>query len=622
MIVGILDKNRAGDDLRQELSAIIEQKAQGASIWASGPLAFCSIPRGIPTLDETSQPFVNEDETITIMFAGKIYNLHEIKKQLGSGPRFRTKCSGEALVHLYELYQDQFLKYVNGKFGFALWDQRKQVLILGRDRLGIETMYYHEDGGRLVFGSSLQSLLPTGWIEKQLNHQAVLQYLLYCYNPLDETFFRNVYKLPAGHMLSFNGSATSLKRYWRLSYADTKELSEPEYGEEVLDLIRDAIRIRLNPNYPPGLFLSGGTDSSAILSLTSELCSQPVYTFGFRCQGRTYDESSYARWISAYFGATHTEVPYGSDRLVLISQAVKSMDEPLCDIGIELATFILGQAAQSEMSYVFSGEGGDELFAGHPVYVADKVAAVVDHVPRTLFNPVKRMLYGIPDSDEKKNLQVMLKRFAYSLGFPPTLLSHRWRTYYTRREIEELCTADFLAECDLANMFEGMAKHGRDADGQDRLSRSLYCDYNTLVGFYLCRLGLLRAFRLESRLPLLDYRLVEYAAKIPSRLKIKGFSDTKYIYKKILEPVVPRKILYDRPKLGHSVPMKNWLRDAPAVNQWLSELLSDNFFKDIGFFREEYVQRMLDEHLRKRHNHSHRLWGLSVLTAWLHAWSN
>jgi asparagine synthase (glutamine-hydrolysing) len=296
------------------------------------------------------------------------------------------------------------------------------------------------------------------------------------------------------------------------------------------------------------------------------------------------------------------------------------MDEPFCDLGIEIATYLLGQAAQGCVSYVFSGEGGDELFGGHPVYTADKLAAIVDRLPRAIVNPLVRTLQKIPDNDQKKNVQVMLKRFAYSLSFPPELLSHRWRIYYTPRELQELCTGDYLAACDMQRLFEGLLEYHREADGRDQLSRSLYSDYHTLVGFYLRRLSLLRAFAIESRLPLLDYRLVEYAAKIPSRLKIRGLSETKYIYKKSLATVLPREILYDRPKLGHSVPMKNWLRDSPEVGELLAGVLSDKSCKDRGFFRPGFVQRMLAEHRRKTHNHSHRLWGLLVLELWLRAW--
>jgi asparagine synthase (glutamine-hydrolysing) len=234
-----------------------------------------------------------------------------------------------------------------------------------------------------------------------------------------------------------------------------------------------------------------------------------------------------------------------------------------------------------------------------------------------LMTPVTRALQKIPDSDQKKNLQVKLKRFAYSLSFPSELMSHRWRIYYSPHELQELCTAEFIQHCDMSRMFDGMLNYTRAADGRDILSRSLYSDYQTLVGFYLCRLGLLRAFAIESRLPLLDHRLVEYAAKIPSRLKIRRLSETKYIYKKALEDILPREILYNRPKLGHSVPMKNWLREGDGVRPWVADVLSDAPFKDRGLFRTEFVRSLMDEHVRRTHNHSHRLWALIVLEFWL-----
>jgi asparagine synthase (glutamine-hydrolysing) len=622
VILGIFDTGRQGSALKQDLQRVMARLSRGRAsvqptVWVNAPLAFCSIPLGIDTLDEAPQPFVNEDRTIVVVWQGKIHNIAEIRRSLGSGYRFQTECSGEALVHLYTKYQESFLDWVNGKFAFALWDERNQRLILGRDRLGIEPLFYCNDGKRVIFGSSLRALVATGWIGKHLNHEAVLQYLLYCYNPGDETFLRNVYKLPAGHLLLVGRAGMFLRRYWRLSFAATQVKAEAQYREEILELIEDAIRLRLEPSRPPGVLLSGGTDSSTIVSLTSRMWKEPLRTFSFRCEGRSYDESRYARFVAQHYGTHHTEIHYQPDHLALISGAVQAMDEPFCDIGIEIGTYLLGQAAQGGVSYVFSGEGGDELFGGHPVYTADKLATVVDRLPRALLNPLSRTLQKIPDSDHKKNVQVKLKRFAYSLSFPPGLLSHRWRTYYTPQELQELCTGDFMARCDMQQLFEGMCRYTREADGKDQLSRSLYSDYYTLVDFYLRRLGLLRAFAVESRPPLLDHRLVEYAARIPSRLKIRGLSDTKYIYKKALEKVLPREILYGRPKLGHSVPMKNWLRERAEVRAFVADVLSDKSFKDRGFFHMHGVQRLLDEHLRKTHNHSHRLWGLVVLELWL-----
>jgi asparagine synthase (glutamine-hydrolysing) len=625
VILGVWDRNRSGSELEAELlrsgAQLVEGKRNArVKAWHNRHVAFCWIPSEIDTLDEASQPFANGDQTIVSLFEGKIYNAAETGTGLGSGYVFDTYRSGEALGYLYERYGECFLNRVNGKFTFALWDERNQKLLLGRDRLGIEPLFYCNDGKRFVFSSSVRGLLATGWVSRQLNYKAVLPYLVYGYNPGHETFLQGVNKLPAGHLLFIDGSGMSMKRYWRLSFGETQAKTEEEYREEILSLIEDAIRICLDPQRSPGILLSGGTDSSTIVSLASRMSRKPLYTFSFRCEGRSYDESRYARLVAQRHGTEHTEIPYDPDHLALIFRAVQSMDEPFCDIGIEIATYLLGRAAQGTVSYVLSGEGGDELFGGHPVYVADKFAAVVDRFPRILTGSLVQLLQKIPDSDQKKNFQVKLKRFAYSLSFPPELLSHRWRAYYTPRELQELCTEDFLARCDVRQLFHGMLQYSGETDGWDPLSRSLYSDYHTLVNFYLRRLELLRGFSIESRLPLLDYRLVEYAAKIPSGRKIRGFSDTKYIYKKVLEGVLPREILYDRPKLGHSVPMKNWLREDAKLQKWMAEILSELSLVKRGFFRSSVVRRFVEEHLSRRHNHSHRLWGLVVLELWLRAW--
>lgn len=613
MILGILDSAGGKIDLGPEL---LRQRNGGAraGVWANGNLALCAFSSDTGVDKKHPGLYVSSDQAIVVACRGRIHNSAEIERLLrsdrGCGP-------AEALGRLYESGREDWLGSVNGQFAFALWDARRRRLLLGRDRLGIESLFYWDDGARLVFGSSLRAMLATGWVAKELNHDAVAQYLLYCYNPGQESFVRRAYKLPPGHLLVVENSHRSLRRYWRLSFADVRSKTEARYREEILNLIEDAIRIRLDPHGPPGVLLSGGTDSSAIVSLASRMAPEPLRTFSFCCEGRSYDESPYARFVARRYGTNHTEIAYGPDCLFLVARAVESMDEPFCDIGIEIGTYLLGQAARGNVSCVLSGEGGDELFAGHPVYVADKVAAAADRLPRMLVHPVARILQRIPDSDRKKNIQVKLKRLAYGLSFPPELLSHRWRVYYTPAELHELCAEGFLGSCDLGRLFEPMIRHASDADGKDLLSRSLYSDYGTLVDFYLRRLGLLKAHGVESRTPLLDHRLVEYAATIPSALKIRKMSETKYIYRRILEGVVPAEILHHRPKLGHSVPMKNWLREDPALREWIGDVLGNGVGPGQGFFRPAAVRRMVDEHLRKSHNHSHRLWGLLVLEKWL-----
>ena len=621
MILGILDKDRQADqyqmDLLRAATSIPGRAMYMPVVWSNKHLAVCWAPDKVATLDEYPQPFLSCDNTVVVMSQGKIHNVEELKAHLGSGCRFRTGCSGEALAHLYEKSPDHFLDRVNGKFAFALWDEKNEKLVLGRDHFGVEPLFYFRDEKRLIFSSSLRAILATGLVDKQLNHEAVLQYLLYCYNPGAETLLKNIHSLPPGHILSANGSTVSIRRYWQLSFAEDREKTVDQHCDEIVDRIQQAIRIRLEPGRPPGIFLSGGTDSSTIASLSSKLYGGVIPSFSFRCEGRSYDESVYARFMADKLGTRHTEIPYDPERLSLISGAVEGMDEPFCDQGIEIGTYLLGQAARGVVSYVFSGEGGDELFGGHPVYVADKFASAVDWVPGGILKLLARKFARIPDSDQKKNLQVKIKRFSYSLAFPPELLSHRWRIYYTPQELQALCSGNFLESCDLNKIFDVIQGINSEAGGKDQLSRSLHSDFHTLVGFYLRRLGLLRSLSVESRLPLLDYRLVEYAATIPSRLKIRGLSDTKFIYKRALERVLPKEILYDRPKLGHSIPMKNWMRTDGKTRTWIEEVLREESPEVNGFFRADFIERMLGEHQSRSQNHSHRLWALLVLKLWL-----
>jgi len=622
VILGAYNPDVGGAELKQELLRAVERTPNipdGArpEVWADGPVVLAWIPQGMRTLDESGQPYQNESKTITMVFEGKIYNLEEIAGELGAGSEFSLENSGQSIIGLYERFGAEFLGHLNGKFSLALWDAASGKLLLARDRLGIEPLFYCQDSGTLKFGSSLRAFLSTGFIKAELCHDAVLQYLLYCYNPAEQTVLRGVRNLRAGHMMTVDSAGTEISRYWHLSFADTFDKSEEQYQKEALELIRDSVRIRLDPDDPPAVFLSGGTDSSTLVGLASKMTDKPLQTFGFRCVGPQYDESPYAQYVADHFGVPYSRVDYEPDKLALIEKAVEWMDEPFCDLGIEIGTFLMGGAAADHAGYVFSGEGGDELFAGHPVYVADNAAAFVDILPKALVRPVARLLQKIPDSEQKKDLKVKLKRFAYSVAFPKELLSHRWRIYYTPEELQELCTPAFLAECELDRLYDGIQESMEGSDGHDHLAHSLYSDYYTLVAFYLSRLRLLRAYSLESRLPLLDHRLVEYAAKIPSSLKIKGMSDTKYIYKRILEPLLPHKILYDRPKLGHGVPMKNWFREDPEFTNWTSRVLENGELKKRGFFQASFVERMLDEHQRKVFNHSHRIWALLVLDLWL-----
>jgi asparagine synthase (glutamine-hydrolysing) len=620
VIFGIFDPLRPGALLLQSLleleTGCREPHAQQATRWAGEHVAMRLLDGIHPSDADSLSMWVSPDGS-ALVFSGRIYDSGPMGA--GAAPSRATPSVSELLLRRYERGPDSFLDRVNGKFAIAIWDEPRQRLVLARDRAGIEPLYYSLQGDRLVFGSSLRAMLNAGLIPKRLNHQAVLQYLLYNYNPDVETFVSGARRVRAGQMVVAADPGVTTRQYWGLSFERVERKSFEQTKEEILPLIEDSIRIRVRgaSEGATGVLLSGGTDSSTLVSLASKMVDGPLRTFSFRCEGFSYDESHWARLVADRFGTEHTEFSYRPGHLRLMADAVQAMEEPFCDAGIEVATFLLGRRARGNVSFVLSGEGGDELFAGHPAYSADKLAAYVDAFPDRLIRPVAAMLQRLPDSAEKKNLQVKLKRFAYGLEFPRELLSHRWSTYYLPDELGELCTLDFQAHADLAHVFDGMMAYSAETCGGDVLSRSLYSDFHTLVSFYLNRLRLLGASGVESRVPLLDHRLIEYAATIPSDLKLHGMSGTKYIYRQVLEGVLPREILHDRPKLGHSVPMKNWMRDDPQVKGWMLDILTSESFLDRGLCRPEVVRRYMDEHARRAHNHAHRLWGLAVLELWM-----
>jgi asparagine synthase (glutamine-hydrolysing) len=296
------------------------------------------------------------------------------------------------------------------------------------------------------------------------------------------------------------------------------------------------------------------------------------------------------------------------------------MDEPFCNAGINIATFLLGQAAQGKVAHVLSGDGGDELFGGHPVYAADKLAAAFERLPLALRRPLIALSRHLPDSDQKLNLTVKLKRFFEGLSYPQALGTHRWRMYYGNQELAKLLHRDLAAqEDDLKTLCADLYEIGRETDGPDMLSRSLYVDFMTEVGFYLRRMDLLRSFQITPRFPLLDHRLVEYTAGVPSHLKFRGLSNTKYIQHRAMDGILPDAIIRRKDKLGHSVPFKNWLRQDPVVKQFVQETISERRLGERGIINSQYTQMLWEDHQNYRRNNSHTLWTLTVLELWLTA---
>jgi asparagine synthase (glutamine-hydrolysing) len=555
-----------------------------------------------------------------VAWEGEIYNRAELLLHLNiTGNAAQQITYPDILLRLYEVHGLSCVDKLNGSFAFALYDDARSEVVLGRDRFGIQTLYYYDSPKLAVFGTKIPPILACPGVPKELDQTALRRYLVFGFNPASDTFFAGVKKLRPGRLLVLGRKAVTEKRYWYLSFQQVHEKPVSQYCQDILDLTRDSIRLRLSQSESLGIFLSGGMDSSSVAGLTHEIGKKDFSTYSYRCLGKSFDESPYARVMAKHCNAEHHEVVFEPADVRKMESMVRLMDEPLCNAGITIATFLLGQAAERQVGRVFSGDGGDELFGGHPVYAADKIAARFERIPAVFRLPAVALLRYLPDSEQKLNLTVKLKRFAESVNYPKELGTYRWRIQYGPAELSSLLQNGAAAGRSDSELFEDLFDLTEEADGPDMLSRSLYVDTMTEVGFYLRRMDLVRSFNITPVFPLLDHRLFEYAAGIPSNLKFRDAANTKLIQHRAMEGVLPNEIVNRKDKLGHSIPLKNWLRTDPFVKSFVHDTLLENGMKRRGIIDSKYVQRLWDNHQSSRQNNSHRLWSLTVLELWLRA---
>jgi len=621
MIFGVIARNsESAIDLQlfeaARSAAGMNDAGESVAVGSVMAMAYASPFDAMPY--KSLRPVLSDDGSVAVVFAGVIYNRSEMAERAGPGANSEAASNTAVLVeHLYRREGLDFLNRINGSFSMAIWDKRSGTVHLARDRFGIEPFYYYLDDNKVIFGSMVQPIVKYTGTGLDLDLDSLSRFLLFNYNPGLETFHRQVRKLRPAHVLTIDARLAKLQPYWRLSFANVRQDSEQGWADALFDQMQSAVEQRLDVDDTPGVFISGGMDSSTILGLASQAVGKPMNTFSYRCRGESFDESHYARRMAESTGSKHHEVEYRAEDVLSMPEIVGHMDEPFCDIGINIATSLLGKEASQAVNCVLTGDGGDELFGGHPIYEADKIARFVDPIPAFIKKPFFALGRALPDSDKKKNLAIKIKRFSESLAYPPALLSHRWRIYYTAPELQQLLGADVYEVVRGHDPYEEILQYNAEADGNDLLSRCLYSDYQTIVDFYLRRNDLNRMYGLETRYPMLDHKLVEFCASMPTAMKIRGWFDTKYIFKKAMERTLPHDIVYRKDKLGHSIPLKNWMRDHAGVREFVLDLLSRDTINKRGIFQPAYVSGLIDDHMKKRRNNSHRLWTLAVLEMWL-----
>ncbi len=602
------------DDLKRMCNTLVHRGPDDEGYFVDQNVGLGMRRLNVIDLATGHQPISNEDGRLWIVFNGEIYNYPELRKELEEkGHRFSTNTDTETIVHAYEEYGEDCVKKLNGMFAFAIWDRHDQRLVLARDRLGIKPLYYFLDDCCLVFGSELKALLEYREIPRTIDYKALDSFLTVEYIPAPLSILKNIKKLLPGHILILQDRKVSIQKYWDLRFNRLKD-SEEYLSEAFYDLLKDSVRIRLNSDVPLGAFLSGGIDSSTIVCLMSEIMDRPVKTFSIGFDDPSYNELQYARAVADHFSTDHYELTIQPDVVNLVEDLVGYLDEPLADVSI-FPTFLVSKLARQHVTVALSGDGGDELFAGYDWYIADKVERYYHKLPRVMRHQwIPSITHRIPPSSHKKGFVNKLKRFVEGSVLPESLQHFRWNTFMTEEKKDRLYTEELKRSLGQLDGYSNLITYLRASENADRLWQQQYADIKTfMVDDILVKVDRMSmANSLEARTPFLDYRVVEFAAGLPSHLKLNRFTG-KYLLKQCMATKLPRVIL-NRKKEGFSIPMKNWLKN--DLRPMLEEVLSSNRIKRQGLFDPSYVESLKTEHLAGHSNNAHQLWSLMIFQIW------
>lgn len=556
------------------------------------------------------QPISNEDGSVWIVFNGEIYNHHDLRKDLvARGHKFATRSDTETIVHLYEEEGERCVERLRGMFAFAIWDGRKRSLLLARDRAGKKPLHYALVGDTLVFGSEIKSLLQYSRLEREVNPEAISDYLSFGYVPDPLTAFQDVYKLPPGHTLTFKDGRARTRRYWDFSYTGESEAARDEsyYVERLRELLAEAVRVRLESEVPLGAFLSGGIDSSTIVALMAREMGRPVKTFSIGFNESAFDELKYARQTADRFRTDHHEFVVTPDICRIVEDIVWHHDEPFADVS-SIPTYVVSKMAREHVTVVLSGDGGDELFGGYERYVVERQRERYEIIPSFVRRHVLlRASRALPRGAYGKRF---LGNIALDAG--PRYVDNA--AYFNEEAKRSLLSAEMrraLNGYNSAAAFEHLyAAPASDA----RLDRLMYLDSKTyLPGDILVKVDRMSmAHSIETRAPLLDHKLIEFVQTIPSSFKLRGL-ETKYILKQAVKGLIPDEIIH-RPKQGFDVPIKHWFNH--ELREMLDDTLNDARTHARGYFDRRAVIGILDDHRRGVRDQARHLWGLLVLELW------
>jgi len=615
--------------LRRATAAMQHRGPDDEGLYVEGDLGLGNRRLSIIDLPGGHQPLSNEDQTVWITFNGEIYNYRELRAELiGRGHCFRTSSDTETLVHLYEEHGLACLEYLRGMFAFALWDGRRRRLLLARDRLGVKPLFHRLEPGRLIFASELPALRALATLPLEVDPQSVYDFFAFRYIPGPHTFYRGVSKLLPGHFLLADSEGARIESYWDVPEEEDASRPAEDFASEVVERLRESVRLRLVSDVPLGVFLSGGVDSSAVVAMMAELRSgsgasqaearragdaapadSRLLTFSVGFDEPRYNELPFARTIARRYSTEHQEVVVRAQDLAEeLPRLVARCGQPLAE-PTDVALHLLSRLASQSVKVVLAGEGGDELFAGYPKYVADRLAGLVSALPQEVTQALARWL---PYRHRRAKLAIE----ALSIR-DEAERSATWFASFSLAERQALFAPDFLAQLDLAHPARLFERYLERARNRSPLKRMLYADLKMWLPDNLLLRGdhMTMAASLEERLPFLDHKLVELAARIPARILTRGFR-TKFLLKQALRPYLPDETLRRR-KVGFAVPVGEWFRK--SLKPLVADLVLAPEARGRGYFNPASMERFVREHFDGVRDRQKQLWALVNFELWRRA---
>lgn len=611
------------DILKSMTATLFRRGPDGEGLWTNENAALGHRRLSIIDIEGGSQPMSNEDGSVWVTFNGEIYNEPELRKKLVSaGHQFQTQSDTECLVHLYEDYGPDFVRFLNGMFAFAIWDIPRQRLMLSRDRMGQKPLYWHQsDQGTLIFASEPKAAIEHPEFPGLLDDSKLAEYLFFEYLPFDSSIWKGLHKLRPAHSLIFENGLIRIQRYWSQASQQQNELirgssSLKKLPDEFWSRFLESVHRHQRSDVPLGVFLSGGVDSSAVAAALVEMQGRDrVQTFSIGFEDPTFDESTHARLVAKHLGTRHHERLFRVESLTdLLPDLCQWLDEPFGDASV-LPTQLLSQFAREQVTVALGGDGADELMAGYPTFSAEPWLKTFHRLPK----PIQRMLAvavrQLPVQHSNFSLDFKAKQFLRAADVCPALAHQRWLGSFSFDEINQVLVQ--TVQGNIEQTYLKKLQNEWDPQASEANQRLIQYQATYLpedILFKVDRASM--ATSLEVRAPFLDAELVDWLATLPYEVKREGMVG-KLLLKQALQSRIPDSIMH-RPKKGFGIPVAAWLRG--PLKTWMTDLLAENRLRQQGLFEPVVVNRLVNEHLRGDRDHRKPLWTLLSFQIWYDHW--